>query len=164
VVIYLLLSIPIHFMDRLGPEILNNSSTNTWLNIIFFVIFMFFAFSFFGYYEITLPSSWGNKMDNASNIGGIIGIFFMALTLAIVSFSCTGPILGSLLAGSLTSDGGAMQLTAGMGGFGMALALPFALFALFPSWLNSLPKSGGWLNTVKVVLGFLELALALKFL
>jgi len=164
VVIYLLLSLPFHLMDSLDPEILNNISTNTWLNIIFFIIFMFFAFSFFGYYEITLPSSWGNKMDNASNIGGIIGIFFMALTLAIVSFSCTGPILGSLLAGSLTSDGGAMQLTAGMGGFGMALALPFALFALFPSWLNSLPKSGGWLNTVKVVLGFLELALALKFL
>lgn len=164
VIIYLLLSIPFHLMDSLDPEILNNISTNTWLNIIFFVIFMFFAFSFFGYYEITLPSSWGNKMDNASNIGGIIGIFFMALTLAIVSFSCTGPILGSLLAGSLTADGGAMQLTAGMVGFGVALALPFALFALFPSWLNSLPKSGGWLNTVKVVLGFLELALALKFL
>lgn len=164
VIIYLLLSIPFHLMDSLDPEILNNISTNTWLNIIFFIIFMFFAFSFFGYYEITLPSSWGNKMDNASNIGGIIGIFFMALTLAIVSFSCTGPILGSLLAGSLTSDGGAMQLTAGMAGFGVALALPFALFALFPSWLNSLPKSGGWLNTVKVVLGFLELALALKFL
>ncbi|MFA7445444.1 MAG: cytochrome c biogenesis protein CcdA [Flavobacteriaceae bacterium] len=164
VIIYLLLSLPFHLMDSLDPEILNNISTNTWLNIVFFIIFMFFAFSFFGYYEITLPSSWGNKMDNASNIGGIIGIFFMALTLAIVSFSCTGPILGSLLAGSLTADGGAMQLTAGMAGFGVALALPFALFALFPSWLNSLPKSGGWLNTVKVVLGFLELALALKFL
>src|SRR5690554_195516 len=164
VIIYLLLSIPFHLMDSLDPEILNNISTNTGLNILFFLIFMFFAFSFFGYYEITLPSSWGNRMDNASNIGGIIGIFFMALTLAIVSFSCTGPILGSLLAGSLTADGGAMQLTAGMAGFGVALALPFALFALFPSWLNSLPKSGGWLNTIKVVLGFLELALALKFL
>src|SRR5690554_3791225 len=164
VIIYLLLSIPFHLMDSLDPEILNNISTNTWLNIIFFAIFIFFAGSFFGYYELTLPSSWGNKMDSASNIGGIIGVFFMALTLAIVSFSCTGPILGSLLAGSLTADGGAMQLTAGMGGFGAALALPFALFALFPSWLNTLPKSGGWLNTVKVVLGFLELALALKFL
>lgn len=164
VIIYLLLSIPFHLMDSLDPEILNNISTNTWLNIIFFIIFIFFAGSFFGFYELTLPSSWGNKMDNASNIGGIIGVFFMALTLAIVSFSCTGPILGSLLAGSLTADGGAMQLTAGMVGFGSALALPFALFALFPSWLNSLPKSGGWLNTVKVVLGFLELALALKFL
>ncbi|QTE21973.1 protein-disulfide reductase DsbD family protein [Polaribacter cellanae] len=164
VAIYILLSLPFHFLDSLDPEILNTISTNIWLNIFFFAVLVFFAGSFFGYYEITLPSSWGNKMDSASSIGGIIGIFFMALTLAIVSFSCTGPILGSLLAGSLTSDGGAMQLTAGMTGFGVALALPFALFALFPSWLNSLPKSGGWLNTTKVVLGFLELALAFKFL
>ena len=164
VIIYILLSLPFHFIDSLDPEILNNISTNVWLNIFFFVILIFFAFSFFGYYELTLPSSWGDKMDSASGIGGIIGIFFMALTLAIVSFSCTGPILGSLLAGSLTSDGGAMQLTAGMSGFGLALALPFALFALFPSWLNSMPKSGGWLNTTKVVLGFLELAFAFKFL
>lgn len=165
ILIYILLSTPFHFLDSLDPEILNTISTNVWLNIFFFLILVFFAFSFFGYYELTLPSSWGNKMDSASsNIGGIIGTFFMALTLAIVSFSCTGPILGSLLAGSLTSDGGAMQLTAGMGGFGFALALPFALFAMFPSWLNSLPKSGGWLNTTKVVLGFLELALAFKFL
>ena len=163
-VIYLLFSLPFHFLDSIDPEILNTISTNIWLNIFFFAILLFFAFSFFGYYELTLPSSWGNKMDNASNVGGIIGIFFMALTLAIVSFSCTGPILGSLLAGSLSSDGGAMQLTAGMGGFGLALALPFALFALFPSWLNSLPKSGGWLNTTKVILGFLELAFAFKFL
>jgi thiol:disulfide interchange protein len=102
--------------------------------------------------------------DKASSIGGGVGIFFMALTLAIVSFSCTGPILGSLLGGSLTTDGGATQLTFGMGGFGLALALPFALFALFPNWLSSLPKSGGWLNTVKVVLGFIELGLAFKFL
>ena len=164
VFIYILLSLPFHFLDNLDPEILNTISTNVWLNIFFFVVLIFFAFSFFGFYEITLPSSWGNKMDSASSIGGIIGIFFMALTLAIVSFSCTGPILGSLLASSLTSDGGATQLTAGMTGFGLALALPFALFALFPSWLNSLPKSGGWLNTTKVVLGFLELALAFKFL
>lgn len=164
VFIYVLLSIPFHFLDSIDPEILNTISTNVWLNIFFFAILVFFAFSFFGYYEITLPSSWGNKMDSASNIGGLIGIFFMALTLAIVSFSCTGPILGSLLAGSLTSDGGAMQLSAGMSGFGLALALPFALFALFPGWLNSLPKSGGWLNTTKVVLGFLELAFAFKFL
>ena len=163
VVIYILLSIPFHFLDNLDPEILNTISTNIWLNIFFFVILVFFAFSFFGYYEITLPSSWGDKMDSASSVGGLIGIFFMALTLAIVYF-CTGPILGSLLAGSLTSDGGAMQLTAGMSGFGLALALPFALFALFPSWLSSLPKSGGWLNTTKVVLGFLELAFAFKFL
>lgn len=163
--IYLLLSLPFHLLDSVNPEILNNISTNVTLNIVFFVIFIIFAFSFFGYYEITLPSSWGNKMDDkASSVGGIIGIFFMALTLALVSFSCTGPILGSLLGGSLTSNGGAMQLTFGMGGFGLALALPFALFALFPNWLNSLPKSGGWLNTVKVTLGFIELALAFKFL
>jgi len=163
--IYVLLSLPFHFLDSVDPEILNNISTNVTLNIIFFVIFVVFAFSFFGYFELTLPSSWSSKMDNkATSIGGVIGIFFMALTLAIVSFSCTGPILGSLLGGSLTSDGGAMQLSVGMGGFGLALALPFALFALFPNWLNSLPKSGGWLNTVKVVLGFAELALAFKFL
>ena len=163
--IYVLLSLPFHLLDSLDPEILNNISTNVPLNIVFFVIFVVFAFSFFGYFELTLPQSWSAKMDDKANsIGGFIGIFFMALTLAIVSFSCTGPILGSLLGGSLTSDGGAMQLTFGMGGFGLALALPFALFALFPNWLNSLPKSGGWLNTVKVVLGFLELALALKFL
>lgn len=163
--IYLLLSVPFHLLDSLAPEILNNISTNVTLNIVFFVIFIVFAFSFFGFYEITLPSSWSNKMDDkASSIGGTIGIFFMALTLALVSFSCTGPILGSLLGGSLSSNGGAMQLSFGMGGFGLALALPFALFALFPNWLNSLPKSGGWLNTVKVVLGFIELALAFKFL
>ena len=161
--IYVLLSIPFHFLDNIDPEILNNISTNVWLNVVFFVIFVIFAFSFFGFYEITLPSSWGNKMDNASNVGGMIGIFFMALTLAIVSFSCTGPILGSLLAGSLSS-GGAIQLTLGMAGFGLSLALPFVLFALFPSWLNSLPKSGGWMTTAKVFLGFLELAFALKFL
>lgn len=163
--IYVLLSLPFHLLDSLDPEILNSISTNVTLNVVFFVIFMAFAFSFFGYYEITLPQSWSAKMDSkATSIGGFIGIFFMALTLAIVSFSCTGPILGSLLGGSLSSDGGAMQLTVGMGGFGLALALPFALFALFPNWLNSLPRSGGWLNTVKVVLGFIELALAFKFL
>ena len=163
--IYLLLSLPFHLLDSVAPEILNNISTNVTLNIVFFVIFIFFAFSFFGYYEITLPTSWSSKMDDkASSVGGIVGIFFMALTLALVSFSCTGPILGSLLGGSLSSDGGAIQLSFGMGGFGLALALPFALFALFPNWLNSLPKSGGWLNTVKVVLGFIELGLAFKFL
>ncbi len=162
--VYLVLSIPFHLLDSINPDILNNISTNVWLNVIFFVIFIFFAFSFFGYYELTLPSSWTNKTTQGENTGGLLGVFFMALTLAIVSFSCTGPILGSLLAGSLTSDGGAWQLTAGMGGFGIALGLPFALFAMFPGWLNSLPKSGGWLNTTKVVLGFLELALAFKFL
>lgn len=162
--IYLLLSLPFHFLDSLDPEILNSISTNVWLNVSFFVIFIVFAISFFGYFEISLPHSWSDKMDSASDIGGMIGTFFMALTLAIVSFSCTGPILGSLLVGALSSDGGAMQLTFGMVGFGTALALPFTLFALFPNWLNTLPKSGGWLNTVKVVLGFLEIALALKFL
>ncbi len=162
--IYLLLSLPFYFLDSVNPEILNNISTNVWLNIFFFVIFIVFALSFFGLFEITLPSSIANSADAKSGAGGLIGIFFMALTLALVSFSCTGPILGSLLAGSLSTNGGAVQLTVGMGGFGLALALPFALFALFPGWMNSLPKSGGWLNSVKIVLGFLELALALKFL
>ncbi|MGM0635638.1 MAG: cytochrome c biogenesis protein CcdA [Bacteroidota bacterium] len=163
--IYLLLSLPFHLLDSVNPEILNNISTNTTLNIVFFVIFIVFAISFFGYFEITLPNSWSNRLDQkATSVGGILGVFFMALTLALVSFSCTGPILGSLLGGSLTSDGGATQLTYGMGGFGLALALPFGLFALFPNWLNSLPKSGGWMNTLKVVLGFLELGLAFKFL
>jgi len=163
--IYVILSIPFHVLDSLDPEILNNISTNVTLNILFFAIFLVFAFSFFGYFELTLPASWSNALDTKANaVGGIIGIFFMALTLAIVSFSCTGPILGSLLGSSLSTDGGATQLTLGMSGFGLALALPFTLFAMFPKWLNSLPKSGGWLNTVKVVLGFIELALALKFL
>lgn len=163
--IYVILSLPFHLIDSLDPEILNNISTNVTLNIIFFIIFLVFAFSFFGYFELTLPASWSSALDSKANrIGGIIGIFFMALTLAIVSFSCTGPILGTLLGSSLSSDGGATQLSLGMSGFGLALALPFTLFAMFPKWLNSLPKSGGWLNTVKVVLGFIELALALKFL
>lgn len=162
--VYLLLSIPFHVMDSISPDILNDISTNVWLNIAFFAIFLFFAFSFFGYYELTMPERLTNRVSSAEGVGGMMGIFFMALTLALVSFSCTGPILGSLLAGALTSDGGAIQLTAGMGGFGVALALPFALFAAFPGWMNSLPRSGGWLNTVKVVLGFLELALAFKFL
>ncbi len=163
--IYVLLSLPFHLLDSLDPEILNNISTNVTLNIIFFIVFIVFAISFFGYFEITLPASWSNSLDSKANsIGGMVGVFFMALTLALVSFSCTGPILGSLLGGSLTSDGGAIQLSFGMGGFGLALALPFALFALFPNWLNSLPKSGGWLNSVKVILGFIELALAFKFL
>ncbi|TWW02142.1 protein-disulfide reductase DsbD family protein [Chitinophaga pinensis] len=162
--IYVLLSLPFHFLDTLDPEILNNISTNVWLNLIFFVIFIVFAISFFGYFEITLPSGLASKVDAKTSVGGIIGIFFMALTLALVSFSCTGPILGSLLAGSLSTDGGAMQLTVGMGGFGFALALPFALFAMFPNLLKSLPKSGGWLTSVKVVLGFIEIAMAIKFL
>ncbi len=161
--IYVLLSTPFHFIDKMNPEILNNISTNVYLNIGFFVIFIVFALSFFGVFEITLPSSLSNRVDSKASTGNIAGIFFMALTLALVSFSCTGPILGSLLAGSLSGNGGAMQLTAGMGGFGLALALPFALFALFPNWLNSMPKSGGWLTSVKIVLGFAELALAFKF-
>ncbi len=163
-VIYILSSLPFHFLDAIDPQILNTISTNIVMNLIFFVVFVFFAFSFFGYYEITLPSSWGNFSDSASSSGGVLGLFFMALTLAIVSFSCTGPILGSLLVGSLTAEGGATQLTIGMAGFGFALALPFGLLALFPSFLKSIPKSGGWMTKVKVTLGFLELALALKFL
>ena len=166
VLIYFLLSLPFHLFDSIDPQILNTIATNIWLNLFFFLIFLFFAFSFFGYYELTLPSSWSNKMDAASSrAGGAIGIFFMAVTLAIVSFSCTGPILGGLLGSTALSIGDvANNLSAGMLGFGLALALPFGLFALFPSWLNSLPKSGSWMNTVKVILGFLELALALKFL
>jgi thiol:disulfide interchange protein DsbD len=162
--IYVLLSVPFHFLDSSNPAILNNISTNVWLNLFFFVIFVVFALSFFGLYEISMPSSMANQVGSKSGTGGLVGIFFMALTLALVSFSCTGPILGSLLAGSLSTDGGAMQLTMGMAGFGLALALPFALFALFPGLLSSLPKSGGWLTSVKIVLGFLELALAIKFL
>lgn len=166
VLIYFLLSLPFHLFDSVDSQILNTIATNIWLNVLFFVIFVFFAFSFFGYYELTLPSSWANKMDAASSkVGGGLGIFFMALTLAIVSFSCTGPILGGLLGSTTLAEGDvATNLSAGMVGFGLALALPFALFALFPAWLNSLPKSGGWMTTVKVVLGFLELALAFKFL
>tara|TARA_R110000868_G_scaffold145181_2_gene365174 strand:- start:84726 stop:86693 length:1968 start_codon:yes stop_codon:yes gene_type:complete len=166
VLIYFLLSLPFHLFDSVDSQILNTIATNVWLNVLFFLIFVFFAFSFFGYYELTLPSSWANKMDNASSkAGGIIGIFFMAVTLAIVSFSCTGPILGGLLGSTALAEGDvATNLSTGMLGFGVALALPFALFALFPAWLNSLPKSGGWMTTVKVILGFLELALALKFL
>ncbi|MGB5434585.1 MAG: cytochrome c biogenesis protein CcdA [Maribacter sp.] len=166
ILIYFLLSLPFHIFDSVDSQILNTIATNIWLNLFFFIIFVFFAFSFFGYYELTLPSSWANKMDAASNkVGGTIGIFFMAVTLAIVSFSCTGPILGGLLGSTTLAEGEvANNLTAGMTGFGVALALPFALFAMFPAWLNSLPKSGGWMTTVKVVLGFLELALAFKFL
>jgi len=163
--IYLALSIPFHFLDSLDPEILNSVSTNAYLNILFFIVFILFAFSFFGFYEITLPASWVNSIDSKSNsIGGFIGIFFMALTLVLVSFSCTGPILGSLLVGSITSQGGAFQLTIGMLGFGLALALPFTIFALFPNLLKTLPKSGSWMNTFKVILGFLELGFAFKFL
>ena len=162
--VYIILSIPFHLLDSVNPDILNDISTNIYLNVLFFLVFLVFAFSFFGYFELTLPSSWTSKSASQESKTGFIGIFFMALTLAIVSFSCTGPILGTLLAGSLSGDSGAWELTAGMGGFGLALGLPFALFAMFPNVLNKLPKSGGWLNTIKVSLGFIELALALKFL
>ncbi|MCO5723426.1 protein-disulfide reductase DsbD family protein [Robiginitalea marina] len=166
VLIYFLLSLPFHLFDSVDSQLLNSMATNIWLNLFFFLVFAVFAFSFFGYYELTLPSSWASGADSASSrIGGGIGIFFMALTLAIVSFSCTGPILGGLLGSTALAEGDvAYNLTYGMLGFGLALALPFALFALFPSWLQKLPSSGGWMETVKVVLGFLELALALKFL
>ncbi len=162
--IYVLLSVPFYFLDAGSSDILNNISTNAWLNIFFASIFLVFAVSFFGYFEITLPSAFTNTVDSKSDVSSLGGIFFMALTLAIVSFSCTGPILGSLLVGALNQDGGAVQLTVAMTGFGLALGLPFALFALFPNWLSSLPKSGGWMNSVKIVFGFIELALAIKFL
>lgn len=145
-----------------GAGALNALSTNVWFNIIFFVLLVVFAASFLGAFEIMLPNSWANKVDSQADRGGILGILFMALALAIVSFSCTGPIVGTLLVDA-ASKGGIAPII-GMLGFSLALALPFMLFAMFPGWLNSLPKSGGWLNTIKVVLGFLELALAFKFL
>jgi thiol:disulfide interchange protein DsbD len=145
-----------------GADALNALSTNVWFNVIFFVLLVFFATSFLGAFEIMLPNSWANKVDQQADRGGIIGILFMALALAIVSFSCTGPIVGTLLVQAASSGG--IAPIVGMLGFSSALALPFMLFAMFPGWLNSLPKSGGWLNTVKVSLGFLELALAFKFL
>ena len=162
--IYVLLSLPFHFLDQLRPEVLNSIATNVVLNMVFFAVFLLFSLSFFGLFDITLPASWTSKSDEASAKSNYLGIFFMALTLALVSFSCTGPILGSLLVGSLTADGGAMQLTAGMLGFGTALAFPFGFLSFFPNVLSKLPKSGGWLHDVKVSLGFIELALALKFL
>lgn len=145
-----------------GADSLNALSTNVWFNIIFFLLLIIFAISFLGAFEITLPSSWGTKVDAQADRGGFIGIFFMALALAIVSFSCTGPIVGTALVAAASQGGIAPVIS--MFGFSLAIALPFALFAAFPGWLNSLPKSGGWLNTVKVTLGFLELALAFKFL
>jgi len=145
-----------------GADALNALSTDVWFNLVFFIILIIFATSFLGAFEIMLPNSWANKADQQADRGGIIGILFMALALAIVSFSCTGPIVGTLLV-EAASNGGIAPII-GMLGFSLALALPFMLFAMFPGWLNSLPKSGGWLNTVKVVLGFLELALAFKFL
>ncbi|HZE85674.1 MAG TPA: cytochrome c biogenesis protein CcdA [Puia sp.] len=161
--IYVLISVPFYFLKANNSNILNTISTNVWLNVGFAAVFLAFALSFFGLFEITLPSSVSNSVDSKSNIGSLGGIFFMALTLAIVSFSCTGPILGTLLVGALDQNGGAVQLTFAMAGFGVALGLPFALFALFPNWLKTLPRSGSWMNTVKIVFGFIELALALKY-
>lgn len=160
IIIYVLLGTVI--TGIFGYEVLNQLSTNVWFNLIFFVMLVVFAISFMGAFEIRLPNSWANKADQASDKGGLIGIFFMALALAIISFSCTGPIVGTLIVQSATNGG--IGPVIGMFGFSLALALPFTLFAAFPGWMNSLPKSGGWLNTVKVFLGFLELALAFKFL
>jgi thiol:disulfide interchange protein len=160
IVIYVLLGTAVTAV--FGADALNALATNVWFNIIFFLLLVVFAVSFLGAFEIMLPNSWANKVDSKADRGGLIGIFFMALALAIVSFSCTGPIVGTLLV-QAASKGGLAPII-GMLGFSLAIALPFALFAAFPGWLNSLPKSGGWLNTVKVVLGFLELALAFKFL
>lgn len=155
----------------LGPTALNDMSTNMYFNLVVFVLLVVFAFSFFGFYEITLPSSWVNKSDKMADRGGLVGTFFMAFTLVLVSFSCTGPIVGTLLVEAARSNAGAsllgfipMKPAIGMFGFGLGLALPFGLFAMFPGWLNSLPKSGGWMDNIKVTLGLVELALALKFL
>ena len=145
-----------------GAESLNSLSTNPWFNLFFALLLFVFAFSFMGAFEIVLPSSWVNAVDKKADKGGLLGIFFMAFALALVSFSCTGPIVGALIVEAARSGG--LAPVVGMLGFSLALAIPFALFAAFPGWLNSLPKSGGWLNSVKVVLGFLEFAFAFKFL
>jgi len=163
VLIYVVISLPFHIFEGISEDIFYEVSTNPYLNLFFFAVFTIFAISFLGAFEITMPSSLANKVDNASNKGGLIGIFFMALTLIIVSFSCTGPALGLVIGGALSTDGGATLLTIAMLGFGVGLAFPFMIFALFPSMMGNLPKSGGWLNTVKVVFGFIELALAFKF-
>lgn len=160
VIIYVLLGTIVTAV--FGSDALNALSTNVWFNLLFFILLVVFAVSFMGAFEIRLPNSWLNKADQASDKGGLVGIFFMALALALVSFSCTGPIVGTLLVESATIGGAGPFV--GMLGFSLALALPFSLFAAFPGWMNTLPKSGGWLNTVKVFLGFLELALAFKFL
>jgi len=160
IILYVLLGTIVTWV--FGADALNALSTNVWFNLIFFVLLIVFAFSFLGAFEIMLPQSWANKVDKQADRGGIIGIMFMALALAIVSFSCTGPIVGTLLVESATLGG--LAPTVGMFGFSLAIALPFTLFAAFPGWMNSLPNSGGWLNTVKVFLGFLELAFAFKFL
>ena len=158
--IYVILGFSVSWI--FGADALNSLATNVYFNLLFFVLLIVFASSFLGAFEIMLPNSWANKVDKQADKGGIIGILFMALALAIVSFSCTGPIVGPLLFQAATN--GVLGPIVGMLGFSLALALPFMLFAMFPGWLNSLPKSGGWLNTVKVFLGFLELAFAFKFL
>ncbi len=160
IVIYVVLGLIV--TKIFGADALNALSTNVWFNVVFFAILVIFATSFLGAFEIMLPNSWANKVDRQADRGGMIGIFFMALALAIVSFSCTGPIVGTILV-EAASKGGIAPLV-GMLGFSLALALPFMLFAMFPGWLNTMPRSGGWMNTVKVSLGFLELALAFKFL
>jgi thiol:disulfide interchange protein DsbD len=160
--IYVLFTVPFHIAGQTNPDVFNNISTGVGLNLFFFIIFVVFAFSFFGFYEITLPSSVANKMNAKAGIGSLLGIFFMALTLVIVSFSCTGPVFGTFLASVL--EQGPWPLTVAAAGFGVALGLPFALFAMFPNWLKKMPKSGGWMTNIKVVLGFIELALAVKFL
>lgn len=154
-----------------GPQILNTLSTDMYFNLLFFAVFIVFAVSFFGLFEIQLPAAWVNKSDKMADRGGMLGIFFMAFTLALVSFSCTGPIVGTLLVETARANAGdslfgviPTRPLVGMFGFGLALGLPFGLFAMFPGWLNSLPKSGSWMDNVKITLGFVELALAFKFL
>ncbi|GAB3955104.1 cytochrome c biogenesis protein CcdA [Spirosoma harenae] len=161
IVIYVSLGLLITIL--FGADALNDLSTNGIFNFAFFLLLVAFAASFFGAFEIMLPTTWANKMDEKADRGGLIGIFFMATTLALVSFSCTGPIIGTLLV-QAASMGQLIGPAIGMFGFALALSMPFTLFSLFPSWMTSLPKSGSWLNSVKVTLGFLELALALKFL
>ncbi|MEM9052103.1 MAG: protein-disulfide reductase DsbD domain-containing protein [Bacteroidota bacterium] len=160
IVIYVVLGVVVTAI--FGASVLSELSTDPWFNLFFFALLIVFAISFLGAFEITLPNSWISKADSRADKGGLIGIFFMAFVLALVSFSCTGPIVGTLIVEAASIGGTAPVI--GMLGFSLAIALPFALFAAFPGWMNSLPKSGGWLNSVKVVLGFLELALAFKFL
>ena len=161
IIIYVFLGVAV--TGLFGPDILNNMATNVYFNLVFFIVLIVFAASFLGAFELTLPNSWINKSDSLSEKGGIIGIFFMAFTLALVSFSCTGPIVGTILV-EAAYGGSYLAPIFGMLGFSSAIAIPFALFAAFPGWMNSLPKSGNWLNSVKVTLGFIELALAFKFL
>ena len=163
IVIYVALGLAVS--GAFGASALNDLATNAYFNIAFFLLLVFFAVSFFGAFELVLPASWTSKMDQkADSASGLVSIFFMALTLSLVSFSCTGPIIGTLLVQAATSSTGILAPAVGMLGFALALALPFTLFAIFPNLLQSMPKSGGWLNSVKVVLAFIELALALKFL